>query len=74
MTKNEMWKQLKANVPNLTTQGANFTAAGVEKFFNQVWDIAHAEGLKNGKALAEMFGKPNTKSPADEIFKMLGGK
>ena len=72
MTKEKLWDVIVRKNPTFETAGAHFSAAGVEKFFNQVWDIAHAEGVKNGKAIAAMEHQGGL--PTDEFFKMFGGK
>ena len=69
MTKEKLWDVIASKNPLFKSQGAHFTAAGLDKFFNQVWGVAYSEGLKNGKALAEM-----KESPVDSIFNMMGVK
>ena len=58
MTKDETWRQLTRRNPKFTTDGANFTAKGLRKFFDVVWDCASMPETKDEtvETLRRMFG------------------
>lgn len=43
MTKDELWQIYAKKNPQFLTTGANFTADGLKKFFDQVWEQATKE-------------------------------
>ncbi len=43
MTRDELWQIYVKKNPQFLTTGANFTADGLLKFFNQVWEQATRE-------------------------------
>lgn len=45
MTKHDLWQRYLARNPKFLTEGAHFTAEGLKKFFDQTYDVAHAEGM-----------------------------
>lgn len=69
MQKDELWAIYTRKNPNFESGPVTFTADGLRKCFDQTWESAHQQGLKNGKALAndskngdpfaKMFGKNN---------------
>ena len=49
MTKDKLWAAYVAKNPRFKTSGANLTAAGLKKLFDQTWDYAHDAGFVAGK-------------------------
>jgi hypothetical protein len=69
MTRDQLWTIYTTKNPQFLDSGATFTAAGLKKFFDQTWDQAHDQGVKNGKALSQK----DSSSPAMDIFKEVFG-
>jgi hypothetical protein len=74
MQKHEVWAIYARKNPKFTTSGSNitFTEVGIYQFFERTWDLAHSEGVKNGKALAEM-NKTKPESKPNDTFRELFG-
>lgn len=70
MTKEKLWEILTNKNPHWTQGGANFTAAGLEKFFDVIWQHAHKAGVDKGvedtnryhEALDRLAGMDDKKS------------
>jgi hypothetical protein len=64
MTSDKLWSEFVKRNPKFTTQGGNFTANGLRKFF----DTAYREGFKQGQKAAP------PSNPYNEIFGEIFGK
>jgi hypothetical protein len=70
MQKDKLWGILLSRNPQFTTGPVTFTAKGLKKFFNTVWDKGHAQGVLNGKAISEeQDAKHSSKVP--DFFSIL---
>jgi hypothetical protein len=65
LSKDTLWSRYVEKNPHWLTEGVTLTPAGLRKLFEQTYEMGHAQGLENGKALASheslfgrMFGKP----------------
>ena len=68
MSKDELWKAYSSKNPQFEGEGnVTMSRAGLRKLFNQTWDQAHAQGVKNGRAAQEL----QTKS--DSLFGKIFG-
>jgi len=66
MTKEELWDLYTAKNPTFEGEGTvTMTTAGLRKLFDQTYDQAHAQGIKNGRAAQQL----ETKTP--NIFSQL---
>ena len=65
MQKDELWAIYTRKNPKFESGPVTFTADGLRKFFDQTWESAHQQGLKNGKALAKNNGAGD---PMSAIF------
>ena len=63
MNKEEVWKKLVEKHAKFETSGANFTPAGLKKFFDTIWDTAQSQMSPNSK-----FRIPSL-SEVKELFK-----
>ena len=75
MQKQEVWAVYARKNPKFTISGSNitFTEVGIYQFFERTWDLAHSEGVKNGKALAEMNKEQQKKQPDNPFPDLFGG-
>jgi len=70
MKKDELWQIYADRNPAFLADGAKFTAKGLRKFFDQTWDIAHKQGVANGRALADDVKRESgAGSLFDDIFR-----
>lgn len=69
MKKDELWKIYIEKNPHWLTNGASLTPQGIKKLFEQTYDIAHHQGVENGKALGS---KCNDKKDFQDILKSFG--
>ena len=68
MNKDELWKTYSSKNPQFEGDGnVTMSRAGLRKLFNQTWDQAHAQGVKNGRAAQELQTK------ADSLFGKIFG-
>jgi hypothetical protein len=74
VTKDALWQIYTARNPAFLTDGASFTAAGLRKFFEQTWEAAHAQGVKNGKAIAATDRCDNGLLDIADILQGLTGR
>lgn len=75
LSKNALWAKMVSRNPHWIGAGVDFTAAGLLKFYEVVYDTAHKAGVENGKALAAMEKRPNSRPSAiDDIFSRFGEK
>jgi hypothetical protein len=44
VSKDQLWREIVLQNPQITTTGIELSPAGAEKFFNLVWDHAHDHG------------------------------
>jgi hypothetical protein len=62
MTKRELWALYVRRNPVFEAGTAEFTRAGLRRFFEQTYDVAYRQGMKDGgeagviKAMGDMFG------------------
>lgn len=55
MDKKALWKTYSDRNPSFEGGGnVTMSAAGLRKLFEQTWDHAHEQGVKNGRALEKM--------------------
>lgn len=59
MQKEDLWKILTDKNPVLLTGPITFTAKGIRKFFETVWDQGHKQGVKNGRVLGAEAERKN---------------
>jgi hypothetical protein len=78
MKKTELWKIYCSKNPKFLEIDAQvtFTQKGLVHFFEQTWEIAHSEGIINGKALAEMqssstSGTKGSNDLYNDLFKTM---
>ena len=81
MTKDTLWLIYIEKNPKFIQEEAQitFTPKGLRKFFEQTWDLAHKQGVENGKALESMNRLSDPKPKYDssdfgDIFGSLFGK
>ena len=81
MKKEELWLIYIEKNPKFIQEDAHitFTTNGLRKFFEQTWDLAHKQGIENGKALKAMNESTDKQSKTDssdfgDIFGSLFGK
>ncbi len=75
MNKEDLWKIYVGKNPSFADGDSRFTMSGrgLKKLFEQTYDAAHSQGVKNGKALAEMEAKKPAKSSAEATLKSMFG-
>lgn len=66
MTREELWRRSAERNPHWLSKGASLTPNGVKRLVEQTYDIAHAHGVENGKALA--------RSERQSIFEQIFGR
>ena len=72
MNKDELWEIYTRKNPRFKSEGARFTASGLKKFFDQTWDTAHSQGVKNGKVLGAQEERKR-RDPLGDFLKNFGG-
>jgi len=79
MRKEELWDHITRTNSGMLTVGINLTAKGIRKFFNLVFDKAHSQGFKNGRAyevlhpsVAQEANRSPKPSLFDEVFGPMG--
>jgi len=59
MNKEELWKLYTARNPTFEGEGiVTMTRSGLRKLFDQTWEQAHAQGIKNGRAAQQRETNP----------------
>ena len=53
LSKQQLWNQIVGQNPDFKSKGINLGPAGLDKFYNLVWDEAYKRG-KHDKKLSEM--------------------
>ena len=73
MTKEELWGIYVAQNPKFGVDGETVTLStrGLKKLFEQTYDLAHAQGVANGKAFSDMR-KPKKPKGDDDIMERFG--
>lgn len=74
MKKEELWAAYVAKNPSFEGGGnVTMSAAGLKKMFDQTYERAHQQGVKNGKTLADMMhgSASKSKSKYDNFFDFL---
>ena len=81
MKKEEVWQIYVNKNPKFEIRGCSitFTEVGIRQFFERTWDLAHSEGIANGRALEAMQNSPkrekeDPKSPFNDIFGNMFGE
>lgn len=71
MTKEALWAKYCEKNPVFSHPDARIAISGrgLRKMFDQTYDIAHAQGVRNGKALADL----KSKSSGNIFSDMFGG-
>lgn len=72
MSSQELWKIFTDKNPTFLEESGvhRFTSKGLKKFFDTVWEQAHDQGVKNGRAWeALQREKGNPKESAEQLFK-----
>ena len=64
MTRETLWEIYTRKNPKFVDSGATFTADGLKKFF---WDLAHYQGVENGRALELLHPSKTPESKADPM-------
>jgi hypothetical protein len=55
MTKQELWLKLVEKNPEFETQGGNFTARGLRKFFDTVWTEGYRAGRQEPESVPDFL-------------------
>jgi len=76
MKKEELWEIYVTKNPKFATEGANLTANGLKKLFEQVWEHAYKSGVSSGVASVNYLDKTKQTdghrkfaSILDDVFK-----
>jgi predicted secreted protein len=72
MRKDELWKLYVDKNPHWLDAGVAFTPAGLKKFFDQTFDLAHDQGMVIGRALEEKKAGKSSSSSGDLFDKLFG--
>jgi hypothetical protein len=68
MSKDELWEIYSLKNPAFAGEGTvTMSRAGLRKLFDQTWEQAHAQGVKNGRAAQDLQTK------ADSLFGKIFG-
>jgi hypothetical protein len=75
MKKEEIWDIYIKKNPKFVEEGAviKFTKIGIYQFFERTWDLAHSEGVENGKALESMNNTPEKPKYDSNVYNDVFG-
>lgn len=73
MTKDALWAKYCERNPVFSNPDAKLSMSGrgLRKLFEQTYDIAHAQGVRNGKALSDMSKPKDAKGSFESMFGSL---